>query len=131
MNHPPGGTSSRRSSRCVWVGARSIAAVNRSCASASMTGPTCRHRGRMTDDHLGARSTSRSNNESKMRSATITRDAAEHFWPANPNAEVTIAGDGLVGIGVLVDDDRVLAAHLGDDPLHVSLPRFGAGPPLR
>ena len=37
------------------------------------------------------------------------------------------AGHGLVGIGVGVDDERVLAAHLGDDPLDVALARGGLG----
>ena len=31
-------------------------------------------------------------------------------------------GDGLVGIGVGVDDDRVLPAELGDDPPELALP---------
>ena len=32
-----------------------------------------------------------------MRSATMTRDAAEHFWPANPNADVITAGTAWSG----------------------------------
>ena len=50
------------------------------------------------------------------------RDAAEHFWPAYANALCTIAGTATIEVGVGVDDDRVLAAHLGEDPLDLSLP---------
>ena len=32
-------------------------------------------------------------------------------------------GHGLIQVGVRVDDDRVLAAHLRDHALHVPLPR--------
>ena len=39
------------------------------------------------------------------------------------------AGHRLVGVGVGVDDQRVLAAHLGDDPLDVALARGGRRPP--
>ena len=46
--------------------------------------------------------------------STIARLAAEHFWPACPNAERTrsrIARSRSAGCG---DDDRVLAARLGE-----------------
>ena len=37
------------------------------------------------------------------------------------------ADDRLVEVGVVVDDDRVLAAHLGDHPLDVVLARLDLG----
>src|SRR3990172_783653 len=37
------------------------------------------------------------------------------------------AGDRLIEVGVVVDDDGVLAAHLGDDAFDVRLPRRRAG----
>ena len=40
-------------------------------------------------------------------------------------------GHRVVEVGVGVDDDRVLAAHLGDDPLHVALPAADVGGALR
>ena len=37
------------------------------------------------------------------------------------------AHDGLVQVGVVINDDRVLAAHLGDDPLDMVLAGPGVG----
>ena len=37
------------------------------------------------------------------------------------------ADDRLVEVGIVVDHDRVLAAHLGDDALDVVLARLGVG----
>ena len=54
----------------------------------------------------------------------IRREQALHFWPPYPNAEMTVALDRLVEVRVVVDDDRVLAAHLGDHPFDVALPRL-------
>ena len=65
----------------------------------------------------------RSTSSSNTGSSAITRDAAEHFWPAYANALCDDRRDRDVEVGVGVDDDRVLAAHLGDDALDVPLPR--------
>ena len=45
-------------------------------------------------------------------SCTITRRVVVQRCPAVPTAPNTMAGHGEVQIGVLVDDDRVVAAEL-------------------
>ena len=56
-----------------------------------------------------------------MRSSTMAREHAEHFCPWNPNAAGADAFDGGVDVGVGIDDDRVLAAHLEDGALDPDL----------
>ncbi len=51
----------------------------------------------------------------------IAREHAEHFWPWKPNADEDDALDRRVEVRVLVDDDRVLAAHLEDRALDPDL----------
>ena len=51
--------------------------------------------------------------------------------PGVPERALRDRGHRDVEVGVGVDDDRVLAAHLGDDALHVSLPRGERSPRAR
>ena len=108
-------------------------ADTRLCASASMTGPTCvAHVARMADAQLAGGADEPLDDlvvhAPRPRSAATH---AEHFWPGVAERRVHRRGDRLVEVGVGVDDDRVLAAHLGDDPLDVALARRGGRRPAR
>ena len=64
----------------------------------------------------------------RARNASCTSRATNHpragraFLPLVAERAVDHAVHRLVEVGVVVDDDRVLAAHLGDDALDVVLP---------
>ena len=58
-----------------------------------------------------------------MRSSTMAREQAEHFWPWKPKAACGDAFDGGIDIGVGVDDDGVFAAHFEDGALDPDLAR--------
>ena len=53
--------------------------------------------------------------------------ARRTFLPRVSEGALDDADHGLVKVGVVVDHDRVLAAHLGDDALHVVLARLDVG----
>ena len=94
----------------------------RCLAAASITGGTSTpKRSRLVDQELVDGAGRRSISVSLTRSWTSAREAAEHFWPAKPNALLTERGDDVVEIGVGVDDHAVLAAHLGHDALEAAL----------
>ena len=97
-------------------------------ASSSITGPTVQPGSSAgATFRLRVASTSRSRNASYSDSSTMTREQAEHFWPCVAEGAGDDAVHGLVEVGVVVDDDRVLAAHLGDDALDVVLARRRLG----
>ena len=56
-----------------------------------------------------------------MRSSTMAREHAEHFWPWKSEGRLGHAFDGGVDIGVGIDDDRVFAAHFKDGALDPDL----------
>ena len=66
---------------------------------------------------------------------TMARLVAVHFWPVDHMAPMIDKVDRLVEVGVLEDDDRVLAAHLalglaaaaGDLAVDAAADRVGAG----
>ena len=57
----------------------------------------------------------------------MIRDSAEHFWPEKPNALARGGGDRLVKVGVVVDDQGILAAHFADNLLQICLARSRPG----
>ena len=112
-----------------WMHARALvagdlpgSAATRSRAARSITGGTSTpKRCAWSTSSASTAPCRRSSSVSAIRSCTSTRLAAEHFWPAKPNARVGERGDGVVEVGVGVDDHAVLAAHLGHDALEVAL----------
>ena len=51
----------------------------------------------------------------------MAREQAEHFWPWKPNADWATPSTAAVDVGVGVDDDGVLAAHLENGALDPDL----------
>ena len=65
---------------------------------------------------------SRSTSSSNTGSSAITRDAAEHFWPAYANALCVIAGTATSRSASVSTTTGFLPPISASDPLHLSLP---------
>ena len=126
---PDSGTSVRCTSTRPSVAASSWYARTRSSASASISGPTTVAGSRgcpigtscgRTREPLGQRVEDVVDDDDARRSGALLARVAERALHDR--------GHRVVEVGVRVDDDRVLAAHLRDDALHVPLARDAPRP---